>query len=132
MTGPAGVNDPQVLYEWVCAHRGIALVPDWVVGEGIPSGRVQWLLPDFYPLSQPVHIVTPQTRFISRRARSFIDFFTAKMRGGWLRTHLFFLLPGEKSQTAPIQSSIRAPTFPFGRSHIPNWTLLDSQLDDTL
>jgi DNA-binding transcriptional LysR family regulator len=79
--GPACVNDPQVMYEWVCAHRGIALVPEWVVGDGIASGRVEWLLPDFYPLSQPVHVVTPQSRFLSRRARCFIDFLTAKMRG---------------------------------------------------
>ncbi len=34
VTGPACVKDPQVLYEWVCAHRGIALVPDWVVVRG--------------------------------------------------------------------------------------------------
>lgn len=78
--GPLRVNDHQAMFELVCAHQGIALVPDWVVGDAIEVGRVKWLLQDFYPIPLPVSIVYPQTRFLSQRARSFIDYFVADQR----------------------------------------------------
>ncbi|TDU29002.1 LysR family transcriptional regulator [Panacagrimonas perspica] len=74
VSGPVRVNDPQAMFELVCAHQGIALVPDWVIADEITSGRVTWLMPEFYPIPQPVNFVYPQTRFLSQRARSFIDY----------------------------------------------------------
>lgn len=78
--GAVRVNDHQAMFELACAHQGIALVPDWVVGDAIRTGRVTALLPDFYPIPLPVSIVYPQTRFLSQRARSFIDYFVADQR----------------------------------------------------
>lgn len=72
--GPLRCSDHQAMFELVCAHQGVALVPDWVVGDAIKTGRVRWLLPDFYPIPLPVNVVYPQTRFLSQRARSFIDY----------------------------------------------------------
>ena len=74
VSGAVRVNDPQAMFELVCAHQGIALVPDWVLSDEIKSGRVRWLMQDYYPIPQPVNFVYPQTRFLSQRARSFIDF----------------------------------------------------------
>lgn len=78
--GVIRVNDHQAMFELVCAHQGIALVPDWAVGDAIQTGRVTWLLQDYYPIPLPVSIVYPQTRFLSQRARSFIDYFVADQR----------------------------------------------------
>jgi DNA-binding transcriptional LysR family regulator len=78
--GAIRCSDHQAMFELVCAHQGIALVPDWIVGDAIKAGRVQWLLQDFYPIPLPVHVVYPQTRFLSQRARSFIDFLVAEQR----------------------------------------------------
>lgn len=82
VSGPARVNDPEAMHELVCAHQGIALIPDWAVGDDIKTGRVRWLLQDYYPIPQPVSVVYPQTRFLSQRARSFIDFILAEQRSG--------------------------------------------------
>ena len=78
--GPIRCNDHQVMLELVCAHQGVALVPDWVAADALKSGRVVSLLPDFYPIPLPVHVVYPQTRFLSHRARSFIDYLVAEQR----------------------------------------------------
>ena len=78
--GAIRCNDHQAMLELVCAHQGVALVPDWVANDAIKSGRVVSLLPDFYPIPLPVHVVYPQTRFLSHRARSFIDYFVAEQR----------------------------------------------------
>jgi DNA-binding transcriptional LysR family regulator len=78
--GSIRVDDHQAMFDLVCAHQGVALVPDWVVGDSIQSGRVQWLLQDFYPLPLPVNVVYPQTRFLSQRARRFIDFLVDEQR----------------------------------------------------
>lgn len=78
--GPVRANDPDAMYDMVLAGMGIALIPDWVVDGDIDSGRVEWLLQDYYPRPLPINIVYPQTRFLSQRARSFIDFATAELR----------------------------------------------------
>ena len=76
--GTIRCSDHQAMFELVCADQGIALVPDWVVGDAIKTGRVRWLLREFYPIPLPVHVVYPQTRFLSQRARSFIDYLVAE------------------------------------------------------
>lgn len=80
VSGPVRVNDPDAMFELVLAHQGVAMVPDWVVDDEIKSGKVRLLLQDYYPIPMPVNIVYPQTRFLSQRARSFIDFFVAEHR----------------------------------------------------
>jgi len=80
LPGLVRVNDPDAMYEMVLAGLGIALVPDWVIGRDTEEGRVRWLLQDYYPTPQPVNFVYPQTRFLSSRARSFIEFTLSELR----------------------------------------------------
>ncbi|MGQ0620100.1 MAG: LysR family transcriptional regulator [Panacagrimonas sp.] len=80
VSGPVRVNDPEAMFQLVLAHQGIAMIPDWVINDEIETGKVRWLLQDHYPIPLPVNIVYPQTRFLSQRARSFIDFFVAEQR----------------------------------------------------
>ena len=74
VSGPVQVNDPDAVYALVCAHQGIALLPRWVLGDDLERGELRWLMSDYYPLSQRVSVVYPKTRFLSQRARRFIDF----------------------------------------------------------
>jgi DNA-binding transcriptional LysR family regulator len=53
---------------------GVALVPAWRASEDLRSGQLRALMPEYYALPQPVNVVYPQTRFLSQRARVFIDF----------------------------------------------------------
>ncbi|WP_439586305.1 LysR family transcriptional regulator [Hydrogenophaga sp.] len=69
-----GMNSADAMYDAARAHLGIARVPSWVVGDDLRQGRVKSLLPDDWPTSLPIHIVYPQTRVLSSRARAFIDF----------------------------------------------------------
>jgi DNA-binding transcriptional LysR family regulator len=74
VSGPVQVNDPDAVHALVCAHQGIGLLPRWVLGDDLERVRLRWLMPDYYPLSQRVSVVYPKTRFLSQRARRFIDF----------------------------------------------------------
>ena len=56
---------------------------DWIVQGDIEAGRVEWLMQDYYPLAHSVSIVYAQTRFLSRRARSFIDFVSGERHAVW-------------------------------------------------
>ncbi len=78
--GPLRVDDPEAMYAAVVADLGIALVPDWVVGDDVANGRVEQLLPEHYPIALPLNVVFPRTRFLSQRARSFIDFLDRELR----------------------------------------------------
>ncbi|TAM12845.1 MAG: LysR family transcriptional regulator [Nevskiaceae bacterium] len=78
--GPICANDPDAMYEMVRAHMGIALIPGWVVAEDLALGHINSLLPDYYPIPLPVNIVYPHTRFLSRRARCFVDFLIEEIR----------------------------------------------------
>lgn len=68
------VNDLDAIRSATLAHVGIALVPDWLVHADIAAGSLVALMPEYYAPLQPIQIVYPQTRFLSRRARTFIDF----------------------------------------------------------
>lgn len=72
--GPVRVNDSEAMCEMVRAHMGLAMLPTWVAEEPVRKGELLNLLPDYYPIPVPVNAVYPQTRFLSMRARTFIDF----------------------------------------------------------
>lgn len=75
------LDSADALAEAVRADLGIALVPAWLLGAEIESGAVSPLLGDYYPPSLPIHIVYPETRWLSLRARSFIDFLIEEFGG---------------------------------------------------
>ena len=74
VSGAIRVNDLDAIYDAALAHMGVALVPEWKAIEDIEAGRLESLLPEYYPIPLPVNVVYPQTRFLSQRARTFIDF----------------------------------------------------------
>jgi DNA-binding transcriptional LysR family regulator len=75
------LDSADAMAEAVRADLGIALVPTWLLDDEIGDGRVVVLLEDFYPPTLPIQIVYPETRWLSLRARSFIDFLIDEFSG---------------------------------------------------
>ena len=75
------LDSADAMAEAVRADLGIAMVPTWLLDDEIADGRVVVLLDDFYPPTLPIHIVYPETRWLSLRARSFIDFLIGEFGG---------------------------------------------------
>lgn len=80
VAGPLRMNDLDAIYDATLSHMGISIVPEWRAADDIQSGKIVTLLDEFFPLPQPVSVVYPQTRFLSQRARVFIDFISSRIR----------------------------------------------------
>lgn len=72
--GPFRANDLQAIYDATLQHLGIGQIPDWVIESDLAEGRVEWILQDYFSVPIPIRFIFPQTRFLSLRARYFIDF----------------------------------------------------------
>lgn len=73
VTGSMALDSADAIYAAVLADLGIAMVPGWLTCNDLAAGRVRLLLDEYYPAPMSVHIVYPQTRVLSLRARAFID-----------------------------------------------------------
>ena len=71
--GPILVDDADAMQEAVMQHLGIAILPDWNAADGLRSGELEHLLPDYAIASLPLHAVYPEAHWMSPRARSFLD-----------------------------------------------------------
>jgi DNA-binding transcriptional LysR family regulator len=71
--GPILVDDADAMQEAVMHHLGIAILPDWNAVDGLRSGELEHLLPDYAITALPLHAVYPETHWMSLRARSFLD-----------------------------------------------------------
>lgn len=74
VSGRLQVNDADAVLSLTRAGQGIALLPSWLVEDDCRSATLQRLLPEFYPPTQRVSVVYPKTRFLTLRARAFIDY----------------------------------------------------------
>ncbi|MCX7069937.1 MAG: LysR family transcriptional regulator [Gammaproteobacteria bacterium] len=82
VSGPIRINDAESILQAVQADLGIAQIPDWIIRSDFAAHGLVPLLDEYYPIPQPVSIVYPQTRFLTQRARSLIDFLVAEKRNG--------------------------------------------------
>jgi DNA-binding transcriptional LysR family regulator len=71
-------NNADVLRSTAIAGGGIILLPTFLVGEDLRSGRLVRLLPDYPPPEQALHALYPPGRHLSAKVRSFIDFLVAR------------------------------------------------------
>lgn len=81
------VNNGEMAREAAIAGLGIAIEPSFIIHEALRDGRLVAVLPDHDWPRIPVHVVYPETRHLSARARSFIDFLRARLgpRPAWER-----------------------------------------------
>jgi len=78
--GSVRSNDLDTVLALARTGAGIAAVPDWMAAPDLASGGLEAVLDDFYLIPLAVNIVYPQTRFLSSRARCFIDFVSQALR----------------------------------------------------
>jgi DNA-binding transcriptional LysR family regulator len=79
--GRLTVNNGEALMKAAEAGLGIALVPDFMLGDAIVVGRLVEVLPDRPADILGVHLVYPEGRFQQPKLRAFIDFLAEHFRG---------------------------------------------------
>ena len=78
VSGPLDANNGRFLAALAATGMGIALEPDFIVGDDIRSGRLVALLPGYRPPSSPIYAVYPSRRHLSAKVRLFVDFLSAR------------------------------------------------------
>jgi len=67
-------NNGDVLLAAVLAGLGIALLPTFLCGRELQSGRAMRVLPDYAPPEAAIHAIWPSSRLLPAKVRRFIDF----------------------------------------------------------
>jgi DNA-binding transcriptional LysR family regulator len=67
-------NNGDFLCDMAIAGQGIIQVPSFIAWQAVATGELTTLMPNFWPPHLNAYAVYPQSRYLSRRARSFIDF----------------------------------------------------------
>jgi DNA-binding transcriptional LysR family regulator len=83
MKGRLRTNSDESAYRAALAGEGIAIVPSWLTASDRAANKIVTLLADYQLPTISVSLIYPQTRFLSRRARSFIDYIVAELGAGF-------------------------------------------------
>ena len=67
-------NNGDFLRDMAIAGHGIILTPSFIAWQAVALGELVPLLRDCWPAPLNAYAIYPQTRYLSRRARAFIDF----------------------------------------------------------
>jgi DNA-binding transcriptional LysR family regulator len=81
VTGSLFSNSSMVLREAVMADTGIAMLPAYAIGEDLERGRLRRVLSGWESDTRPIYIVYPDSRFVSKRTRLFIDYLRRRLKG---------------------------------------------------
>jgi LysR family transcriptional regulator, regulator for bpeEF and oprC len=80
VTARLAVNDPAVLHAATAAGLGIGLLPEFLCRQGLATGRLKLLLPDWeLPQIMPLYAVYPATQGGDTRVQRFVDFLAANV-----------------------------------------------------
>ena len=77
--GNIETNNAEVLREAMLAGQGIVLMPLWLTGEDICSGRAVELMPDYRVPDSAIYAVYPHNRHLSPKVRSFVDYLAERL-----------------------------------------------------
>ncbi len=78
-TGNLRLNDDDALSEAVLGGLGIAVLPTFIIGKDLQSGRLLSVLSDYVPLERHIYAVYLPNRQLSAKVRAFIDFFLERI-----------------------------------------------------
>jgi LysR family transcriptional regulator, regulator for bpeEF and oprC len=80
VTSRLAVNDPTVLHAATAAGLGIGVLPEFLCRQGLATGRLKLLLPDWQlPQIMPLYAVYPATQGADTRVQRFVDFLAANV-----------------------------------------------------
>ncbi len=74
-------NNGDFLRQAAVAGQGIALSPSFIVYESLRNGELVPVLPGYTHAEVPAYAVYPQTRHLSQRVRTFVDFLAERYAG---------------------------------------------------
>ncbi|HKU98863.1 MAG TPA: LysR family transcriptional regulator [Vineibacter sp.] len=74
-------NNAEVLRDAAVAGRGVALLPTFIAGAELQSGRLVSVLTDYAAPELFLYALYPPTRHLSAKVRAFIDFLAARFAG---------------------------------------------------
>lgn len=79
-TGPFFADDGETLVAAACAGLGLILMPEWLVGLEIRSGRLEEVLSDYAaaPETTPLYAVYPPGPYVAAKVRAFVDFLAGR------------------------------------------------------
>ncbi len=77
VTGPLHVDDDEALSQAVLGGLGIGLLPTFIIGKDLQSGKLQAALSEYIPVEQHVYAMYLPTRHLPSKVRVFIDFLVA-------------------------------------------------------
>ena len=78
LSGNLRINDDEALSQAVLGGLGIALLPTFIIGQELQSGRLQAVLSDYVPLERRIFAVYLQSIHLPAKVRAFIDFLRAR------------------------------------------------------
>lgn len=76
--GALTVNDDEVAWQAVRAGLGLSLLPTFIVGDDLQSGRLQAVLAEYLPSERNLYALYLPNRHLSAKVRVFIDFLLSK------------------------------------------------------
>jgi DNA-binding transcriptional LysR family regulator len=77
-SGNLRLNDDDALAEAVLAGVGIAVLPTFLIGKELQSGKLQSVLSEFVPSERSIYAVYLPTRYLPAKVRRFIDYLLAR------------------------------------------------------
>lgn len=82
-------------------HLGIAVLPDWNAADGLRSGELEHVLPDYNIAALPLHAVYPETHWMSLRARRCLHLLVERA-GHFVQPHSQSPPPVQAVDAAPV------------------------------
>jgi DNA-binding transcriptional LysR family regulator len=78
-SGDLRVNDDDALSEAVLRGLGIALLPTFIIGKALQTGRLRSVMSDYVPLERHIYAIYLPNRHLSAKVRAFIDYFLERI-----------------------------------------------------
>jgi DNA-binding transcriptional LysR family regulator len=79
VNGPLTVNNSEALLPALLAGHGVAVQPDFMIGDAMSSGRLEHVLPEWTLPSVALHLVTPPGSHRPSKVTALLDFFAARL-----------------------------------------------------
>jgi DNA-binding transcriptional LysR family regulator len=74
VSGNLRLNDDEALSQAVLGGLGVAILPTFIIGKDLQSGRLQSVLSEYVPVVRHIYAVYLPNRHLSIKVRAFIDF----------------------------------------------------------
>ena len=90
-SGPFFSDDGETLVSAACAGLGVVLMPEWLVGSAVSTGRLVEVLPEYAPdpARTPLYGVYAPATYTPPKVRAFVDFLAGRFSDSyaWSESH---------------------------------------------